>query len=144
MEAGSITQILPETPQPCDDDVVLCNPIMKVRRVYMYTYYVDDSNGVPRLMRAVNQWPPTALAGVIEDLDLSYDLVDGVVNPTEIDDLPFTADDGATYAASQIRKVNVHVGVRSEDKSTRTKDYLRNHLSTVISLRNLAYVDRYE
>jgi hypothetical protein len=28
--------------------------------------------------------------------------------------------------------------------SVRANDYLRNHLSTVISLRNLAYVDRYD
>jgi hypothetical protein len=40
--------------------------------------------------------------------------------------------------------VNLHVGVRSELKSARTNDYLRNHLSTVVSLRNLAFVDRYQ
>jgi hypothetical protein len=69
--------------------------------------------------------------------------VDGVNNPTEVKDLPLTVS-GVTYTASQIRKANVHVGVRSEVKSTKTNDFLRNHLSTVISIRNLAYVDRYE
>jgi hypothetical protein len=38
----------------------------------------------------------------------------------------------------------VHVGVRSELKSARSNDYLRNHLSTVVNLRNLAYVTRYD
>jgi Tfp pilus assembly protein PilW len=128
--AGSITQIK--------------GTAMSVRRVFMYTYYVEEETvGVPRLMRALNMYPATALAGVIEDLDLNYDIVDGVVNPVNISDLPYTAN-AVTYTASQIRKVNVHIGVRSETKSTKTNDYLRNHVSTVVSLRNLAYVDRYQ
>jgi hypothetical protein len=49
-----------------------------------------------------------------------------------------------TYTENQIRKVNIHIGVRSEFKSVKHDDYLRNHVSTVISLRNLAYVSRYE
>jgi hypothetical protein len=49
-----------------------------------------------------------------------------------------------TYSANQIRKVNVHIGVRSETMSMRVHDYLRSHMSTVVSIRNLAYVDRYK
>lgn len=128
--AGSITQILGAT--------------MTVRRVLMYTYYVnEDTPGVPRLQRVLNHFPRTALAGVVEDLDLSYDLVDGVNNPVDVDNLPYAAF-GVTYASTQIRKVNVHVGVRSEQKSTKSRDYLRSHVSTVVSIRNLAYVDRYQ
>jgi hypothetical protein len=129
--AGSITQILTD-------------PLWTVQRVLMFTYYVhEDEPGVPRLMRERNFFPAQALAGVIEDLELSYDLVDGTYNPTAVEDLPYTAN-SVTYGSSQIRKVNVHIGVRSETISTRTKDYLRNHLSTVVSVRNLAYVDRYK
>ena len=127
--AGSITQIL--------------GSAMTVRRVYMYSYWVADDVGVPRLMGALNMYPATALAGIVEDLDLNYDLVDGVVNPVNIGDLPYTTG-GNTFSASQIRKVNVHVGVRSETKSRQSNDYLRNHVSTVVSVRNLAYVDRYQ
>ncbi len=127
--AGSITQIL--------------GSAMTVRRVYMYSYWVAQDAGVPRLMRALNMYPATALAGIVEDLDLNYDLVDGVVNPVNVNDLPFTSG-GNTFSASQIRKVNVHVGVRSETKSKNSNDYLRNHVSTVVSVRNLAYVDRYK
>jgi hypothetical protein len=128
--AGSITQIL--------------GAPMTVRRVLMITYYVyEDTPGVPRLFRVLNQFPPTALAGVVEDLDLTFDLVDGVNNPTEVEDLPYS-DFGVTFTSSQIRKVNVHVGVRSERPSTRTGEYLRSHVSSVVSLRNLAYVDRYQ
>ena len=143
--AGSITQILPPPPSvSACGTAPACGPAMTVRRVLMYTYYVnEDTPGVPRLQRVLNHFPRTALAGVVEDLDISYDLVDGVNNPVDVDDLPYTAN-LVTYSATQIRKVNVHVGVRSEQKSTKSKDYLRSHVSTVISIRNLAYVDRYQ
>jgi len=127
--AGSITQILGQT--------------LTVQRVIMYTYYVDPTGGVPRLMRQYNNGTPQALAGVVEDLELSYDLVDGSVNPTAKRDLPLLLN-GVTYSPNQIRKANIHVGVRSETMSMRTKDYLRTHMSTVVSLRNLAFVDRYK
>jgi prepilin-type N-terminal cleavage/methylation domain-containing protein len=145
---GSITQIIPSPLPSCDDSPASpCKAIMKVQRVYMYTYFVqEDEEAIPRLMRVENHGEPQALAGAIEDLELTYDLVDGdetTANPVNVKTLPFTAN-SVEYSASQIRKVNVHVGVRSEVKSGRTNDYLRNHLSTVISLRNLAYVDRYQ
>ena len=118
---------------------------MSIRRLLMFTYYVhNDSSGTPRLMRALNMFTPQALAGVIEDLTLSYDLVDGVYNPTNVKTLPFTSVQGVTYSANQIRKANLHVGVRAEEKSTRQQDYIRNHLSTIVDLRNLAFVDRYK
>jgi type II secretory pathway pseudopilin PulG len=143
--AGSITQILPP---PCAPAPAKCRSGVGIRRVLMYTYYVrEETPGIPRLMRKLNLSDEQALAGVIEDLDLSYDLVDGTQNPTNVKDLLFESTVGGvpvTYSANQIRKVNLHVGVRSEAISPRVNDYLRNHLSTVVSLRNLAYVDRYD
>jgi hypothetical protein len=134
--AGSITQILGAT------STTLAR--LSAQRVLMWTYYVDASvSGQPHLMRQLNNFAPQALAGVVEDLELSYDLVDGNVNPVDIKTLPFTLS-GTTYTANNIRKVNVHVGVRSEAMSTKQHDYLRSHLSTVVSLRSLAYVDRYK
>lgn len=127
--AGSITQLLGQA--------------LSVQRVLMYSYYVDPNNGTPRLMRRYNMAEAQALAGVIEDLQLTYDLVDGSVNPTNVADLPYALN-GVTYSANQIRKVGVHIGVRSETMSIRLHDYLRNHLSTVVSIRNLAFVDRYK
>jgi Tfp pilus assembly protein PilW len=128
--AGSITTVLGSQ--------------LSVSRVYMYTYYVhNDASGTPRLMRAVNMFTPQALAGVIEDLTFSYDLVDGIYNPTNVKTLPFTSAQSVTYNANQIRKANVHVGVRSEEKSARQNDYIRQELSTIVDLRNLAFVDRY-
>jgi hypothetical protein len=141
--AGSITRLMPSPAVLCNET---CGPAMSIRRVLMFTYYVqEDSPGLPRLMRALNHFPAQALAGAIEDLELHYDLVDGVINPVRIPDLPYTdIGSGITYSASQIRKVNLQVVVRSETISLKKGDYLRNHLSTVVSLRNLAYVSRYD
>jgi hypothetical protein len=136
--AGSITQIVRTPP------VTGTLQALSAQRVLMWTYYVDSSSGgQPHLMRQLNNFTPQALAGIVEDLELSYDVVDGTVNPVDQKTLPFTLT-GNTYTASQIRKVNVHIGVRSETMSTRQHDYLRSHLSTVVSLRSLAYVDRYK
>ena len=71
------------------------------------------------------------------------DLVDGVVHPTDVTDLPYTLN-GVTYSSNQIRKVNLHVGVRSDQLATSQKDYMRNHISTVVSIRSLAFVNRYK
>ena len=129
VSAGSITQML--------------GTVLTAQRVIMYTYYVDaTTGGVPRLMRRLNQSAGQALAGVVEDLELSYDVVDGAINPTDVRDLPYTAS-GVTYSANLIRKANIHIGVRSEVMSMKQRDYRRNHLSTVVSLRNLAFIDRY-
>jgi prepilin-type N-terminal cleavage/methylation domain-containing protein len=124
-------------------------------RALMITYYVDTSGPSPRLTRVLNHsavvagvpvWPafaPLALAGVVEDLDLTYDLVDGVNNPTNVTTLPTTIG-GVTYNSNQIRKVNVHMGVRSEIMSKPAQNYIRNHVQTAVDIRSLASVSRYQ
>lgn len=117
---------------------------LSIQRVMMISYFVQETTpGEPRLMRAINMAPAQALAGVVEDLQLSYDLVDGSTNPTNINDVPFTSGPD-TFTSSQIRKVNLRVGVRSEEKSRSTNDYMRHYITTVASLRNLAYVAEYK
>jgi Tfp pilus assembly protein PilW len=118
-----------------------------VTRVTMVTYYVDATvASTPRLVRRENNFAAQALAGVVENLELTYDLVDGVVNPVQIESLPYTTTTPpiVTFTPNQIRKVNIHMGVRSEEFSTLYKDYMRHHISTTVSVRNLAYVDRYQ
>ncbi len=117
----------------------------QVVRLHILTYYVDDAttDHAPRLTRRINHFTPQALAGVVEDLNLTYDLFDGDTNPVQITSLPHTI--GALQLnGSQVRKVNVHVGVRSESKSTLNGDYLRHHATTVVSLRGLAARDTYQ
>jgi hypothetical protein len=117
-----------------------------IMRLLMITYYVDGttSPGTPRLTRVINHFSPQALAGVVEDLDFTYDLVDSssdmVANrPT----LPTTVN-GVTYTSNMIKKVNIHMGVRSEALSKPTMSYVRNHINTAVGIRSLAAVDRYD
>ena len=60
-----------------------------------------------------------------------------------IDNLVPVTIAGVLYSPNQVRKVNLHVGVRSDELSGTTNDYIRNHLSTVVSIRSLAFVNRY-
>jgi type II secretory pathway pseudopilin PulG len=118
-------------------------------RALMLTYYVDNTStagqpDAPRLMRRVNYLEPQALAGVVEQFNLTYDLVDGVNNPVGRTSLPYTdTTAGVTYNSNQIRKVNIDMGVRSEVLSRPAQDYIRNHISTSVDVRSLASVDRY-
>ena len=109
----------------------------------MITYYVDNTTtpGTPRLTRKINNFPPQALAGVVEDLDLTYDLYDGVYNPVFVTGFPYSAN-SINYTENQIRKVNIHVGVRSEQISKPSQDYVRNHITTSVNVRSLAAVDK--
>jgi prepilin-type N-terminal cleavage/methylation domain-containing protein len=120
-------------------------PQMSAYRLNMVTYYVDAVTlpATPRLTRVLNNYPPQALAGAVEDLGLSYDLVDGVTNPTRVPSLPAVIA-GNNYSSNQIRMVNLHMGVRADMMSVRTKNFVRDHVSTAISIRDLASLNRYQ
>jgi prepilin-type N-terminal cleavage/methylation domain-containing protein len=136
---GSIMQILGGAATFPPTDVV---------RIQMLSYYLDDvtTPGGPRLMRQVNLFDPQALAGVVDDLTVTYDLVDDRINPVHPINQPSVPViiGGKMFGASQIRKANLRVAVRSETRSTAVNDYLRNTATTVVSLRSLAYSDRYQ
>jgi hypothetical protein len=121
-------------------------PVTDVVRIQMLTYYIDAVTvpAEPRLTRRANFGPPQALAGLIDDLTITYDLVDLVdpVYPTDVPTLPATIG-GKLFGASQIRKANLRVSVRSEARSRVQNDYLRNTTNTIVSMRNLAAFDRY-
>lgn len=127
-------------------------------RIRMMTYYLDNTitPGEPRLMRRLNWGDPLAppnqrartVAFDIENLQFTYDLIDGVVNPANV--RMEAADLGGTGACApnpcmlaQIRKINVFLGGRSGRRFTPTGDFFRNSLTTQVSLRSLALVDRY-
>jgi hypothetical protein len=120
-------------------------PNTAVLRLLMITYYVDNTTtpGTPRLTRILNHGTAIALAGVVEDLDLTYDLVDSSSDAVaNVPSLPYTLN-GITYTSQMIKKVNVHLGVRSEGQSKVSQDYVRNHINTAVDVRSLASVDRY-
>jgi hypothetical protein len=114
-------------------------PPTTATRVWLITYYIDTTTDptVPRLIRRINNLPGLTVALVIEDLQLTYDLVDGVSNPSDV------ATPTAPNSPNQIRRANVYIGGRSSAQVKNTSDYLRRTLTTQVSLRSLSFVDRY-
>lgn len=118
-------------------------PPTTATRIYMVTYYLDTTTDpeMPRLIRRINDRingrPGEVVALVLEDLQLSYDLVDGVTNPTNV------KNPTAPNSPNQIRKVNIFVSGRSSGLLKESQDYLRRNLTTQVSLRSLTFIDRY-
>jgi hypothetical protein len=110
-------------------------------RVQMLTFYVDATTtpDSPRLVRQVNHYTASgqALAGTVESLVMTYDLYDGGANPSNVP-TPVPPN-----TPQQIREINLTVGVRSDMPSMQLHRYVRTQVNTAISLRNLAFVDRY-
>jgi prepilin-type N-terminal cleavage/methylation domain-containing protein len=131
-------------------------PPTTVTRVWMVTYYVDATNPQdPQLIRQVNYPgypagapvnPPLAIADVIENLGFSYDI-------TSSTDPVGTYTTGPGNAATpilpdtpdQIRAVNVFLAGRSEQayESLSTPQFLRNNLSTQVSIRSLSFTNQF-
>jgi hypothetical protein len=114
-------------------------PATTATRVYLVTFYLDftEDPETPRLVRRINNNPGRTVALILEDLQLSYDLVDGVNNPTAVKE-PLDP-----YTPSQIRKANILISGRSAAENRHNGEYLRRTLTTQVSLRSLSYIDRY-
>ena len=119
-----------------------CFPPTIATRVWMISYYLDNIASPPfiRLVRQVNFNAAVPVGETLENLQFTYNFVDGASNPANQPTVP-TAN-----SASQIRTVNVWLGARSSyqvHKGNRTL-YSRNNLMTQISLRSMAYVNKYQ
>ena len=73
----------------------------------------------------------------IDDLQITYDLVDYDTNPANVDQptLPNTP--------AQMRKVNLLLGARSHQRIQSTGGYRHETLTTQVTLRSLTFIDRY-
>ncbi len=114
-------------------------PPTTAMRLLLVSYFIDTITdpALPRLVRQVNAGPPVAIAPGAENLQLSYDFVDGVNNPANQENTP------AANSANQIRKVNLFLSARSLERNPRTLNYFRNSMGTEVGLRSLSYVNRY-
>ncbi|NWG14766.1 MAG: hypothetical protein HXY20_14670 [Acidobacteria bacterium] len=114
-------------------------PPTTATRVWLITYYLDTITDpvMPRLIRRINSRPGEVVALVLEDLQLSYDLVDGVTNPANVES-PVPPN-----SPNQIRKVNILLSGRSSAVIRNTGQYLHRNLTTQVSLRSLSFIDRY-
>jgi prepilin-type N-terminal cleavage/methylation domain-containing protein len=127
-------------------------------RIRMTSYYIDAVTNVrrPRLVRRMNNGDPyvfdntlgTVVAFDIENMQITYDIADGVTNPANV--RMTDADLNGTGACApracspnQIRKVNLLLSGRSERPMRVSGQLMHNTLMTQVSLRSLAFVDRY-
>jgi len=136
-------------------------PPTVVTRVWMVTYYIDATNVQdPQLIRQVNYPnypagapvnPPTAIADDIENLAFSYAITSSTDPAGTYGVSNFTNGSGNAPqpilpdTPAQIRAVNVFVAGRSEQTYTAlsTPQYLRNNLSTQVSIRSLEFRDAF-
>jgi prepilin-type N-terminal cleavage/methylation domain-containing protein len=136
-------------PNPMTNPAPLPVIATEATRVRMIAYYIDALTDPrrPRLVRRVNNQAATAVAFDVENLSISYDLVDGDTNPAN---MRMTLADmtngcaGDPCSPNQIRKINIMLSARSKSKLKGSGQYLRNRLITQVSFRSLAFVDRYK
>jgi len=114
-------------------------PPTTATRLLMISYYIDSLTdpGLPRLVRQVGLGPQLAIAMGLENIQITFDLVDGVLNPTNIE-TPI-----APNSPHQIRKINLFLSARSQDRNANSRDFMRNSMATQVGLRSLSYTDRY-
>ena len=146
--AGTILQL---------QDVPGSFPTTTARRVWMVTYYVGDTEtnapkklkrsknkapldvtDAPKLMRVVNNGTARPVALDVEDVQCTFDLVDGYANPAGVDTPP------VGNSPAQIRKVNLMLATRSRTPNQTTGTYQYQTLTTQVALRSLSFVDRFQ
>ena len=118
-------------------------PPITATRIFMITYYLDNVADPkrPRLMRQLNFNTAQPVGDVLEALTVRYNFVDGNTPPT------FFARQSTVppgLSESNIRSVNVFLGARSNRPLSKTSKYLRDNMSTQVSLRSLSYFNRYQ
>ena len=117
----------------------LLGPSTYARRIFIITYYIDNSDpDNPLLMRQVNAHPPMAVAEYVENLQVTYDIYDDDASAATAD----LVDAGSV--PNQIRKTNITLTVRSPGQTLIEQDFQRITLTTSVGPRNLTYRDRYE
>ena len=131
-----------------------------VSRVLMITYYVDANTNParPRLVRRIGNGDPFTVQQQLghgggvrrrESLRSATTLADGVNNPANIRFIGPDLVAGGTCGdlacnPNSIRKVNVVLAGRSRRALSNTGTFFRNSLTSQVSLRSLAFVDRYQ
>ncbi len=157
---GTMNQSKAQAPVDPDNPVLVAGVVQPgasvATRVRMITYFIDIATDPtsPRLMRAIGGAPANAVGFEVEAFQITYDIADGVLNPTNVRmvaaDLagagacndPGTPG-GESCSENQVRKTNIVLAMRSRTRNQQTNDFYHNTLFTQVALRSLAFVDRY-
>jgi type II secretory pathway pseudopilin PulG len=108
-------------------------PDTSVRRIKMTTYWVAEQGGMPYLWRQENYRDAVQVGLGVDNLEIAYDVIDAgaVVRVNN----PFTDRPGTS--PNQFDKAHLVLAVRSDKRFAQTRDFLRNDLTTQVSLRSL-------
>jgi hypothetical protein len=112
-------------------------------RIWLITYYLDNTTGTPTLMRQANARLAVPVAENVADLRFTYDTYDDTGNL-----LNATGDGGMglvpPISPSQIRRINLtRLTFRSQLPGVKG-GYQSLDMQTSISARNMSFVDRYK
>jgi len=117
-------------------------PPTTASRIWMISYYLDPVTdpGHTRLIRRTNFNPGVAVGETIENLQLTYNYVNGSVVLASQPAVP------VGYTENQIRSVNIYLGARSDyamNTGRGAATYIRNSLQTQVCLRSMSYVNQF-
>ncbi len=130
----------------------------RISRVRMITYYLDATIDPkhPRLVRRINNGHPTSFDNTlgttvaidIENLKFTYDISNGTNDPGNVAMVAADLGNGgacapAACAPTQIRKMNIVLTGRTPNAVNKTMRIFRNTLQSQVSLRGMAFVDKY-
>jgi prepilin-type N-terminal cleavage/methylation domain-containing protein len=141
--AGTLIQLQNSTTNAAGAKVYLGTyPPTTASRIWMISYYLDDVTdpGHVRLIRRTNFNPGVAVGETIENLQFTYNYVNGntvLANQTAVP---------AGYSENQIRSVDVYLGARSDYAMTNGRGshaYIRNSMQTQVCLRSMSYVNQF-
>lgn len=155
---GTINQLKAQGPEDPDEPAVVAGQQQagpsEATRIRMITYYVDTTTDPlnPRLVRAVGGSQPNAIGIGVQALRITYDIADQVGNPTAVrmDSTDLNGSGACSpdpCSENQIRKVNLVLSMKAHDlpgESAGSRgNQSQNTLFTQVSLRSMAFVDRY-
>ncbi|HTR48740.1 MAG TPA: prepilin-type N-terminal cleavage/methylation domain-containing protein [Verrucomicrobiae bacterium] len=117
-------------------------PTTTATRYWMITYFIDNTNPQrPLLMRQVNMNQPQAVGEVIENLQIFYDILTAGSSPVTVTP---TVESPTDAQLPDIRDAYILLYARSENPFGTTKQYFRNNLQTVVSIRGLDFYNEFQ
>lgn len=156
---GTINQLRAQAPvdpaAPVVEEGVQQAGPSQATRIRMITYFVDiatDPRQVPRLVRAIGGAQASAVGMGVQGFRLTYDLTDQTEDPPtsvrmNAADVAGTGACDTPCSENQIRKINIMLGMTGSDGRTNGRPgdgrQAQNTLYTQVSLRSMAFVDRY-
>lgn len=123
------------------------------QRIFVITYYIDNTASTPRLMQQVSGHTPVPVAESVVYLKFTYDLFNDSTNlPAVSCSNPGASSDGCSGASAgllpnQVTKINIqNMAMDGSQKGNlfgQGKGYQRLSLQTSVCARNLTYVNNY-